>query len=165
VMTRRDGLPRLLTRQASLEEALVPARNHPRLRLLLSSREQLPPLQLVQRDGWRDLLDTLESHADIVIIDTPPLPEVAEALSFAAAAEAVIVTVRLGHTRRESLLHLRELLTSRGISPLGFVVTTRERPGAGTYYDYTSDYAAPGPATPAGRDKRQTPRAVRMLEE
>jgi len=47
-----------------------------------------------------------------------------------------IVAVRLGRTRRDKLGELRDLLASRGISPAGFVVTTRDRVERETEYDY-----------------------------
>ncbi len=59
----------------------------------------------------------------------PPLPEVAEAVAFADASEAVVVCVRIGHTRRDKLAELRDLLGRRGVVPLGFFVTSRRGTG------------------------------------
>ena len=59
----------------------------------------------------------------------PPLPEVAEAVAFADASEAVVVCVRIGHTRRDKLAELRDLLARRGVVPLGFFVTSRRGTG------------------------------------
>jgi len=127
---RRDGFVRLLRGEADLEEASVPAPGYPGLRLILSSREQMLDLNILEGDRVAELLRALEQQADVVVIDAPPVPEVAEALSLAAVAEVVLLCVRLRHTRRDRLEQLRELLGRRGISPLGFVVTTRERPEA-----------------------------------
>jgi Mrp family chromosome partitioning ATPase len=57
----------------------------------------------------------------------PPLTEVAEAVAFADASETVVVCVRIGHTRRDKLAELRDLLARRGVVPLGFFVTSRRR--------------------------------------
>ena len=39
----------------------------------------------------------------------------------------VLVAVRLGRSRRDKLEELRRTLAQRGVSPAGFVVTTRRR--------------------------------------
>ena len=69
----------------------------------------------------------------MIVIDSSPLNEVADALILADAVDAVVVALRLGHTGREQLLDLRQTLARRGITPVGFVVTTRRRAGRGYY--------------------------------
>jgi hypothetical protein len=49
------------------------------------------------------------------------------------------VSVRIGRTRRDLLPRLRELLARRGVTPFGYIVTTRKRTTAapGSYgYGY-----------------------------
>ena len=135
----RDGLVRFLRRPEATNIATTAAPTYPRLKLLLSSREQIHQLHLLETHRVEQLLERLAEDNDVVIIDSPPLPEVAEALALADAAEAVLVAVRIGHTRRDKLSELRELLGRRGISPLGFLVTTRSRPNGETAYDYSTD--------------------------
>jgi len=74
------------------------------------------------------LLDALRPRADVVVIDSPPIPEVAEAIELAVAVDAVLICVRLGNTRRDKLNQLRELFVWRGIAPVGFVVTNDSLP-------------------------------------
>jgi hypothetical protein len=78
-------------------------------------------------------------------------------LDMASSAEVVLVAVRLGRTRRDKLEQLRELLARRGISPAGFVVTTRERVQRETPYDYPGEI----PKRPARHESGQTTRARR----
>ena len=84
----------------------------------------------------------LSDRADVIVIDSPPLPEVAEALELAAAAEVVLLAVRLGHTNRDRLNQLREMLARRGVSPVGIVVTTRRSAHAESPYDYGGEITA-----------------------
>jgi capsular exopolysaccharide synthesis family protein len=149
---QRDGFIRLLRDEAGLEEASIPAKGYPGLRLVLSSREQMHDLNILESDGVAKLLRRLEGAADVVVIDAPPIPEVAEALWLAAVAECVLLCVRIGHTRRDRLEQLRELLGRRGIAPLGFVMTTRERPAPeDSAYGY-------GFTTPEGKSGLESPR-------
>ncbi|HET7129083.1 MAG TPA: AAA family ATPase [Gaiellaceae bacterium] len=154
VPARRNGLGRVLAGESTLDGALIPAPSHPRLDLLLSAREHADDLQLLEVKRFAPLLDDLAKRADVVVIDSPPITEVAEALSLAAAAEAVLISVRIGHTRREKLERLRELFERRGISPLGFAVTTRRRP---EFTESEYDYGGPVPEAPAAATRRKDP--------
>src|SRR5262249_27789994 len=75
----------------------------------------------------RQMLEELRPYADFVVLDSPPIPEVADAIEFAAAVDAVLICVRVGNTRRDKLTQLRELLAWRGITPVGFVLTSGSR--------------------------------------
>jgi polysaccharide biosynthesis transport protein len=163
VTARRDGLIRLLAGRDD-KSAIVPAPSHPGLQLVLSNREQAHHLHLLNTERFAEAMAKLEQQCDIVVIDSPPLPEVAEALAMASAVEAVLISVRLGHTRREKLAQLRELLARRGVSPLGFVLTTRERAhGSTTGYDY--DYSRDISSVPAESRRNVSERVVRLIDQ
>jgi Mrp family chromosome partitioning ATPase len=122
----------------------VPSPTHgDRLKLLLASPEQAYLTRTLDTEKAHAIVAQLKEHADVIVIDSPPLPEVAESVALADAADVVLIAVRLGHTRRDRLDELRRMLALRGISPLGFVVTTRER-----YTQHGDDYYYPGDASP-----------------
>jgi capsular exopolysaccharide synthesis family protein len=166
VTTKRDGLTRLLAENESAKDVLVPAPSHSGLRLLLGTREHAHHLHLLDTERFRAMLNNLEREADVVVVDSPPLPEVAEALSMAEAVEAVLISVRLGHTRRDKLEQLRELLMRRGVAPVGFVVAARIRAeSTGAYYDYTGEIPAP-PARRAARvAKTARSKVIRAVDQ
>jgi capsular exopolysaccharide synthesis family protein len=156
VPARSRGFATLLTGDADPQRVLVSAPHQPReLKLLLASPQHAWMVDLLQRDRIERVLERLKQHADVVIIDSPPVGEVADALALADAVETVIVAVRLGHSRRDKLNELRRMLAQRGISPAGFVVTSRRRSRSRGYYH--TDAAAP--QRPRRRPRRtQTPR-------
>jgi Mrp family chromosome partitioning ATPase/capsular polysaccharide biosynthesis protein len=129
VVGHRDGVVHLLNNPDAERTRSVEAPLHARLKLLLASDEQMHELHLFETNRIKRLLDRLSRECDVVVIDSPPLPEVAEAVALADAAEAVVVCARIGHTRRDKLAELRELLGRRGVTPLGFFVTSRRGPG------------------------------------
>jgi capsular exopolysaccharide synthesis family protein len=142
VIGRRDGVVHLLNNPAAAQTGAVEAPLHARLKLLLSSEEQMHELHLFETQRIKRMLDRLARDSDIVVVDAPPLPEVAEAVALADACEAVIVCVRVGHTRRDKLAELRDLLGRRGVVPLGFFITTRRGPGrknAQGYHGYPGE--------------------------
>lgn len=81
--------------------------------------------------------------ADFVVIDSPPLNEVVDALPLARQADDVLIVVRLGTTRLDRLNQLAELLAESGITPIGIAVIGTDRPGGDSYY-HTSEQR-PGP--------------------
>jgi Mrp family chromosome partitioning ATPase len=114
-------------------------------------------LDLFDTQRFEKLIERLSRETDVVIIDSPPVPEVAEALALADAVESVIVCVRVGHTRRDKLNELRNLLARRGVTPLGLVVTTRERPQPTTSeYGYGTSVTT----TPVGDLDKATTRRI-----
>ena len=147
VAANRDGFPRVLAKRATAESVLVPAPAHPHLRLLLTTNAPSGNLH-ANSERFREVLDELRPLADVIVIDAPPVPEVAEVLSMAAESDCVLVSIRLGHTRRDKLAELREMLSQRGIQPAGFVVTTREKLQRETEYDYPGNL----PVTPRVAD-------------
>ncbi|MCZ7590380.1 MAG: Wzz/FepE/Etk N-terminal domain-containing protein [Gaiella sp.] len=121
----RLGVADVLAGRAPPERCLTPAATHHNLRLLLAKHRDALGV-LVDRAKLARMLKQLGGLCDVVVLDSPPLAEIAEVLDMADSVDTVLLTVRLGRTRREKLFQSRELLARRGISPAGFVVTTRE---------------------------------------
>ena len=135
VPPRRGGVVGLLFDKSVPETQLVAAPTHPRLRLLLANQTHGLGAR-VDRERMRQMLEKLSALCDVVVVDSPPVAEVPEVLDMAEAVDTVLLTVRLGRTRREPLFRARELLSRRGVSPSGFVVTTRETASRDDAYGY-----------------------------
>lgn len=74
--------------------------------------------------------------AEFVIVDTPPLGEISDALRIAPAADEVIIVVYPGNTNRANYEILRELLDRAGDRPLGLLVIGDRTGAVSTYYGY-----------------------------
>jgi len=79
----------------------------------------------------RAFLATASTQFDWVIVDAPPVLEVAESVDLCPTADGVVLVVRSGHTRRPVALRAAELLRKSGIRILGAVLNRRrfEIPG------------------------------------
>jgi len=120
------GFTDLLSGRASVDEVLAdPRKFGDRLRLVLPGSERPP--DLLEAARIRPVIAALENAADVVIIDSPPLTEFADAISLASAVDAVIIAVRFGRSRRDRYRELVELLRDRGITPAGLVLTGHRR--------------------------------------
>lgn len=119
----RVGIGKVLLGDVELEQALVPAPNFgDELRLLLVDRsdEWLPEVLSLPAAGH--LIEQAERAADFVVIDSPPLTEVIDALPIAQQVDDVVLVVRLGSSKLEQLERLGDLLAQHGIKPAGFAV-------------------------------------------
>ncbi|MBX6387460.1 MAG: lipopolysaccharide biosynthesis protein [Frankia sp.] len=110
-----------------------------------------PPEQL------RQAFDRLREHADIVLVDTPPLLVDGDAAAIAARADAVILVVDRG-SRLRVLARARQRLALVGTPVLGYVFNRSGagQPGYGDY-GYGCDYDlvdSEGPGHGAGRDRQ-----------
>jgi receptor protein-tyrosine kinase len=120
------GLASLLSGTATPDEALTPSPGHgDRIQLLLAGDER--PIDMLEPRRIEQLFSELKDEADVIVIDSPPLTEFADAVAFAEAADVVLFSVRLGHTRRDRFNESLRFLTRQGIVVTGFVVTARRR--------------------------------------
>jgi capsular exopolysaccharide synthesis family protein len=132
---RGEGLSGVLSGQQKVGPTLIGS-PYPGLALLLSHYEPTVRPNLTSERRIATLIEELKELADVVVFDSPPLPEVAETLEMATAVDTVLLCVRLGNTRRDKLVQLREMLATRGIAPAGFVLTTsRLRSSAADSYE------------------------------
>lgn len=120
------GLAELLFGQGSVDDALVDAPGYANwLRLLLPGSAQ--PIDLLEPRRIAELIDRLKSEADVIVVDSPPLTEFADAFAVADAVDTVLVAVRLGYSRRDRFAELNRFLSQHDVAPAGLVVTSRRR--------------------------------------
>jgi non-specific protein-tyrosine kinase len=80
------------------------------------------PLQLLQSPHMRDLMERVQESYAFVVVDTPPVTAVADALALVGTIDGVVVVTRLGTTTRASLHALHRQLTNVSAPVLGLVL-------------------------------------------
>jgi Mrp family chromosome partitioning ATPase len=84
-----------------------------------------------------DLIANLSRRYDLVVIDTPPLAVVSDALPLIAHVDGILVVVRMGRTTREATARLLEQLHRFGAPILGVVANgVKQRKGRKYAYGY-----------------------------
>lgn len=138
-----SNAPSFLEDPNRLPSLLVSSVDVEGLSILPASPENALLVDRIDGARVRRFFDALSDLADVVIVDSAPATEVADTLPLAAEADAVLIAVRLGHTRRDRLGELRWLLAQHGVSPSGFVMAARRagdvRP---SYYTSTTPKAS-----------------------
>lgn len=92
------------------------------------------PAELIESQRMRKLIQWGEQHYDRVIIDTPPAASVADAIPIVPMVSGVVIVVRLGHSHRDAVDHLRTQLVNINAPVLGVVLNGSV--GRTNNYDY-----------------------------
>jgi receptor protein-tyrosine kinase len=110
-----DGLP--------LNEALMTSEAYgDNLKLLLVDRAGEWMADQFSLPAAQGLVDEAKEIADYVIIDSPPLAEVIDALPLVQMTDDVVIVCRLGRTHISRLQRLGEILAQYHVRPAGFAV-------------------------------------------
>ena len=112
------------------------------------------PGEFVSSRALGEILDELRDRSDILLIDTPPLLQVGDAMTLSAKVDAVIVVTKFSLIRRPMLAELHRVLETCPAGKLGFILTGAEmEDGYGYGYSYGYGYVARG----YGRSEKETP--------
>jgi polysaccharide biosynthesis transport protein len=119
----------------------------PNLWTLPAGRALVNPVEILGSGIAKDFFDRAAKDFDIVIIDSPPLLAVADAIVLSQFVDGVVVVTSLHRTPRPALARAMEVLRSGQATLLGLVVNRVDVSGTG--YGYGSKYAygtAPAPS-------------------
>jgi non-specific protein-tyrosine kinase len=133
------GVVSVLVENTTLKESLIPAPGYgANLALLLADYEGGWIAELFSISAADRMIEEALKLADYVVIDSPPLNEVIDALPLAQIADEVVIVGKLGHTRLDKLHRLGELLAENGVRPAGFTVVGTPRPSRRDYGYYAT---------------------------
>lgn len=120
-MRSREGLYSVLAGESELSQSMVPM-DVAGLYLLEIEKSSLDPAAVLATKRFRNLLAELRKSWDLVIIDTPPLSAFVDAAVAAQGADATLLVVRDGYTRREAVLAAYDQLKRAGANVVGTVL-------------------------------------------
>jgi capsular exopolysaccharide synthesis family protein len=134
------GVMSVLLGEHSLGEALyeVPiSQGVPRLRLLPAGPLPPNPSEIMGTARMAELISSLKSAADVVILDTPPLVPVTDALVLSGRVDGVLLVASAGSTRRRHLTRATEYLDQADAPMIGAVLNNS---GQHIRYGYYKSY-------------------------
>jgi Mrp family chromosome partitioning ATPase len=124
------ALPRLDPRKP-LSDVLIYPSSDPGFKVgLAPSSQHQTELASLSRQMSR-LIAEARRGGSLVVIDTPPLGEIGDALRLVAHVDLILVVAQLGVSRRAGLESLRDLLDRVGETSAGLVVLGDPSPAAG----------------------------------
>jgi capsular exopolysaccharide synthesis family protein len=129
------GTEDLAAGTAALTDALSPVRiEGAELQVVAVQRASDRMAERLSFDFSQRLIEEAKELADFVVIDSPPVTAVVDALPLAKFVDHVLIVSRLGVTRASKLTELYELLLNYGTPPLGFVVIGESPVRKSPYY-------------------------------
>jgi tyrosine-protein kinase len=130
----RVGIGDVLLGNVALEDALVLAPPFgDNLCALLVDRADDWLAEVLSLPAAQALLEDAKRLADYVVLDSPPLTQVIDAMPLARQVDDVVLVTRLGSSNLTQLVHLGDLLEQNSIRPAGFVVVGGATPEESSY--------------------------------
>jgi capsular exopolysaccharide synthesis family protein len=134
----RAGLSDVLAGRNKLEEALVASPQVPNLTILPAGAVPPHPAELLSSEGMKQLLARWSKEFDHVIIDSPPMLTVTDAVLLSVSVDRVILVVRAGGTSKNALRRSCELLARVNANVLGVVLNAVDLKSPDHYHYYYS---------------------------
>jgi capsular exopolysaccharide synthesis family protein len=138
-MKSETGLSTVLSDHLDVHTALQSAPGLPNLSVLPAGPVALYPSEMLASTHMRDLLATMRNEFDHIIIDTPPVLSVTDAVLLSAFADSTLLVVRAGSTSKAALRRARDVLAQVDARVLGIILNAADYTEPDRYY-YGSRY-------------------------
>lgn len=130
------GLTTALLDPHSQPEALLQETTQPGLRVLVSGPLPPNPAELLGSGRMHQLLEKLQSQADVLVLDSPPTTILADAAILSTQIDGVLLVLKSGVTRREIARRAVGALTHVNARIVGVLLNHMPTRGGGYYYYY-----------------------------
>ena len=127
------GLGDILSGRCTAEDAVVTVESIPNLSVVTSGAPVPYPAESLASEGMTAVLQLWRTEYDHIVIDTPPVAMVTDAVVLAAQADSVLLVALASATTRQALRRTRDVLVRANANISGVVVN-------GVDQSYESDY-------------------------
>jgi succinoglycan biosynthesis transport protein ExoP len=139
-LSNEVGVTNYLIKQKTLEE-ITQASVIPFLDVILSGPIPPNPSEMIMSEGMRELIEELKKKYDYIILDTPPVGLVSDALELAQYCDVTLYIMRQNYTKKEMVTFLnnrvqRGELNNTSIILNGFENKAKYGGGYGYGYGY-----------------------------
>ena len=113
---------------------------YPNLDIIPSGPIPPNPGELSSSDKTRDMFDSLREEYDFIVVDSAPIGVVSDTYSVATIADAALVMVRFGTTKKNILGAVLSEVQGNGIEGLSLLVNDVKLKGTNYRYAYKYKY-------------------------
>ena len=136
------GVVNYLIKQNSLAD-IINSTQIPNLDVILSGPIPPNPSELILSDAMRDLILELKQQYDYIILDTPPVGLVSDALELAQYADVTLYIVRQNYTKKDMITLLNTRVQRGELANASIILNGYENKAKyGTAYGYGYGYGA-----------------------
>lgn len=139
-LTSQVGVVNYLIRQNSLSE-IINSTQIPNLDVILSGPVPPNPSELILSDAMKELIDDLKKNYDYIILDTPPVGLVSDALELSQFADVTLYIVRQNYTKKDMITLLNTRIKRGELNNASIVLNGFENKAKyGSAYGYGYGY-------------------------
>ena len=132
--TTDTGLSTVLAQGTSAESALRTMPGVPNLSVLPAGPAPVNPSEILASARMREMLAVMRTKFDHIIVDTPPVLNVTDAVLLSALADSTVLVIRSGMTSKAALRRVHEVLSHVNARIMGVVLNGADATEPDRYY-------------------------------
>ena len=136
------GLSSVLGGTATLESVVVASEQFPNLTCIPSGPIPPNPSELLGSPRLAELFESLRSTYDVILVDSPPVLPVTDAIVVAQVVDVVVLLSRVDQTRARAVAHALELLSNVDAPVKGTVLNAFTAQSSGGRYGGYGGYGS-----------------------
>ncbi|WP_254254283.1 CpsD/CapB family tyrosine-protein kinase [Macrococcoides canis] len=129
------GLSNLITDQININQAVQNTQVE-NLSIMTSGPIPPNPSELLASKRFKELLSNFEEYFDMIIIDTPPVLAVTDAVIMSTLVDGTILVTNVETNNKHHLMKAKEVLQKSDANILGIVLNNVEKSSKDDYYYY-----------------------------
>jgi capsular exopolysaccharide synthesis family protein len=137
-LSNNAGVVNYLIKQKTLNEIIFPT-EIPFLDVIVSGPIPPNPAELIMSNGLKELIEALKKKYDYIILDTPPVGLVSDALELSQYSDVILYIVRQNFSKKEMISQLNNRVKRRELSNVSIILNgfeNKAKYGAGYGYGY-----------------------------
>ncbi len=135
-LSTNAGLGALMRKSATFDELVVGCPDVPNLYVLPAGPINLAEDTELLVSGFKELVERWREQFDHIIIDTPPVLAMTDAVRMSVEADSVILVIRAGQIAKKDFLRAQDLLLKVNARLAGFVLNGAELDSSAFQYFY-----------------------------
>jgi succinoglycan biosynthesis transport protein ExoP len=138
------GVVNYLIKQKKIDEIINPT-HIPFLDVILSGPIPPNPAEMIMSDGMKEMIEELKKKYDYIILDTPPVGLVSDALELAQYCDVTLYIVRQNFTKKEMITLLNNRVKRGELQNTSIILNgfqNKAKYGAGYGYGYGYGYGS-----------------------
>ena len=129
-----NGVTDIIVNKYKVKDAVKKIEEVDNLYVITSGAYPPNPAEILESKKMADLLETVRTDYDIILIDTPPVGQLTDAAILGKMADGVILVIASGETHIDFAKHAKSRLEKVNARVLGAVITKINGAAGGTYY-------------------------------
>ena len=143
-LSNEIGVVNYLIKQKTLEEIIIPT-HIPFLDVIVSGPIPPNPAEMIMSDGMKEMFEELKNKYDYIILDTPPVGLVSDALELAQYCDVTLYIVRQNFTKKDMITLLNNRVKRGELNNTSIILNgfqNKAKYGAGYGYGYGYGYGS-----------------------